>query len=34
MVHLCNEAIDLFELYTESVGLFADPKLVVEAQNY
>ena len=34
MVHLCNEATDLFESYIESVGLFADPKLVVEAQNY
>jgi len=34
MVRLCSEATDLFESYTESVGLFADPKLVVEAQNY
>ena len=34
MVRLCNEATDLFESYIESVGLFADPKLVVEAQNY
>jgi hypothetical protein len=34
MVRLCSEATDLFESYTETVGLFADPKLVVEAQNY
>jgi phycocyanobilin:ferredoxin oxidoreductase len=34
MVRLCNEATNLFESYIETVGIFTDPKLVVEAQNY
>ena len=34
IVRLCNEATNLFESYIETVGIFTDPKLVVEAQNY
>ncbi len=36
IVPLCREATDLFEYYIETlfIGMEADPKLVVEAQNY
>jgi phycocyanobilin:ferredoxin oxidoreductase len=31
---ICNLAVNAFEDYIDMIGLFSDPKLVVEGQNY